>query len=119
MATKKFKIKKGDNVKVIAGDDKGKQGKVLEVFHDEDRAIVEGINMVTKHTKPNSKFPQGGRIQREASINISNLMVICPETGAPTRVGRMLSEKPSKDGKTRLVRYSKKSKKAGNIKVLD
>jgi large subunit ribosomal protein L24 len=115
----KLKIKKGDNVKVIAGDDKGKHGKVLEVFPDKNRAIVEGVNMVTKHTKPNSKFPQGGRIPREASINISNLMVICPETGEPTRVGRMLSEKPSKDGKTRLVRYSKKSKQAGNIKILD
>jgi large subunit ribosomal protein L24 len=115
----KLRIKKGDIVTVIAGDDKGANGKVLEVLPKENKAIVEGVNIVTKHTKPNAKHPQGTRLKREAPINISNLQIICPETGKPTRVGRMKSEKPSKDGKIRLVRYSKQAKKLGIIKVID
>jgi large subunit ribosomal protein L24 len=115
----KLRIKKGDVVTVIAGDDKGKKGKVLEVLPEENRAIVEGVNIVTKHTKPNAKNPQGNRLKQEASINISNLQLICPETGKPTRVGRMVSEKTGKDGKTRLVRYSKQAKKEGITKVID
>ncbi|MDR1887212.1 MAG: 50S ribosomal protein L24 [Prevotellaceae bacterium] len=115
----KLRIKKGDTVKVIAGDDRNVKGKVLEVFPKENKAIVEGVNIVIKHTKPNAKNPQGARLEQEAPINISNLQVICPETGKPTKTGRMKSEKPGKDGKTRLVRYSKQAKKLGIIKVID
>ena len=111
---KKLHIKKGDLVYVNAGNDKGKTGKVLEINTKKNRAIVEGVNMVTKHTKPNSKHPQGGRIEKEASIHISNLQVVDPDSGKPTRIGRRLSEKASKDGKVRLVRYSKKSNKEIN-----
>ncbi len=96
----KLKIKKGDNVTVIAGDDKGKKGRVLEVLVDDNRAIVEGVNMVSKHTKPNAKHPQGGIIKQEAPMQISNLMVNDAE-GKPTKVGRRMGEK----GK--LVRYAK------------
>ena len=101
---KKLHIKKGDMVVVIAGNDKGREGRVLEVVREKSRAIVEGVNMITKHTKPNSKHPQGGRIEKEAPVHISNLMVLDPKTGKATRIGR----KENKDtGK--LVRYSKKS----------
>ena len=93
---RKFHIKKGDLVQVNAGEDKGKQGKVLEVFPDKERAIVEG-------TKPNAKYPQGGIIKQEAPIHISNLNVIDPSTNKPTRIGR------KKDEKGNLVRYAKKS----------
>jgi large subunit ribosomal protein L24 len=100
---KKLHIKKGDTVFVNAGEDRGKKGKVLEVLIDKNRAIVEGINLVKKHTKPNAKHPQGGIIEQESAIHISNLQVVDPSTGAPTRVGRRLNDK----GK--LVRYAKKS----------
>lgn len=99
----KLHIKKGDIVIVNAGEDKGKEGKVLEVFPSKERAIVEGINMVSKHTKPNAANPNGGIVKQEAAIHISNLNVKDPSTGKATRVGRRLDEK----GK--LVRYSKKS----------
>ena len=99
---KKFHIKKGDTVYVNAGNDKGKTGKVLEVIVDKDRAIVEGINMVSKHTKPNSKQPQGGIIKQEAPIHISNLNLIDPKSGKPTRVGYKM------DGEKK-IRYAKKS----------
>ena len=100
---RKFHIKKGDLVQVNAGVDNGKQGKVLEVFPDKERAIVEGINMISKHTKPNATHPPGGIITKEAPINISHLNVVDPTTGKPTRIGRKTDEK----GK--LVRYAKKS----------
>ena len=100
---RKFHIKKGDLVQVNTGEDKGKQGKVLAVLPKEERAIVEGINMVSKHTKPNAKNPQGGIIKQEAGIHISNLQVVDPVKGGPTRIGRRIGEK----GK--LVRYAKKS----------
>lgn len=100
---RKFHIKKGDLVQVNAGEDKGKQGKVLQVFPEKERAIVEGINLVSKHTKPNAKHPQGGIIKQEAAIHISNLNVLDPSTNKPTRIGRKLGE----NGK--LVRYAKKS----------
>jgi large subunit ribosomal protein L24 len=100
---KKVHIKKGDNVYVVAGDYKGQQGRVLEVNRIKDKAIVEGINMVSKHTKPNSQYPQGGIIKKEAPVHISNLMLVDPSSGKPTRIGRQLNSK----GK--LVRYSKKS----------
>jgi large subunit ribosomal protein L24 len=100
---KKLHIKKGDTVFVNAGESKGRQGRVLEIIRKKDRAIVEGINLVSKHTKPNAKSPQGGIIKKEASVHISNLMLVDPSTGKPTRIGRK-----STDG-SRLVRYSKKS----------
>ncbi len=99
----KLHIKKGDTVYVNAGDDKGKTGKVLKVLVEKRRAIVEGLNMVTKSQKPNAKNPQGGFVKQEAPIQISNLNVVDPKTGKPTRIGRKLNA----DGK--LVRYAKKS----------
>jgi len=99
----KLHIKKGDTVKVIAGDDKGKSGKVLEIIALKNRAIVEGINIVTKHSKPSAGKPEGGIKKTEASIHISNLMLVDPASGNATRVGRKLNEK----GK--LQRYSKKT----------
>jgi large subunit ribosomal protein L24 len=100
---KKLHIKKGDNVVVLTGNNKGKKGRVLEVIRKTDRALVEGVNMIKKHTKPNAQAPQGGIIEKEASIHISNLMVEDPKLKKGTRIGRKLNE----DGK--LVRYSKKS----------
>ena len=103
---KKLKIKKGDTVYVNAGNNKGKTGKVLSVLRDEDRVIVEGVNMVSKHTKPNSKQPQGGIIKQVAAIHISNVNLIDPASTAakpvPTRVGYKVV-----DGKK--VRVAKKS----------
>ena len=98
----KLRIKKGDNVIVIAGNDKGKTGKVLAVAPAENRAIVEGVNLVSKHTKPNSKAPQGGIIKKEAPIHVSNLSLIDPKSNTATRVGYKVV-----DGKK--VRYAKKS----------
>ncbi len=86
----KLHIKKGDTVYVNAGEEKGKTGKVLRVIVEKQRAIVEGLNMVSKHTKPNAKNPQGGIVKVEAPIHISNLNPIDPKTGKPTRVGRKL-----------------------------
>ena len=102
MATK-LHIKKGDTVVVIAGEPKGQRGKVLSVQVEKQRAVVEGINMVSKHTKPNAKNTQGGIVKQEAPVHISNLMLVEPSTGNPTRTGRRIGE----NGK--LVRYSKKS----------
>ena len=99
----KLHIKKGDIVFVNTGVDSGKTGRVLQVLVKESRAIVEGVRMVSKHTKPNAKSPQGGIVKKEAPIHISNLNVIDPKSGKPTRIGRRLS----KEGV--LVRYSKKS----------
>ncbi|MEA2041315.1 MAG: 50S ribosomal protein L24 [Bacteroidota bacterium] len=107
---KKLHVKKGDIVKVNAGNDKGKEGRILSVFPEKSRALVEGINMIAKHTKPDSENPQGGIVNKEAPIHISNLMVVCPETKEATRIGRKRNE----DGK--LVRYSKKSKNQQEIK---
>jgi len=100
---KKLHIKKGDAVVVISGENKGQKGKVLEVFAEKQRAIVEGVNMVSKHTKPNAASPQGGIVKQEAPIHISNLLNVDPSSGKATRIGRKLNDK----GK--LVRYSKKS----------
>ena len=99
----KLHIKSGDTVYVNAGEDKGKTGKVVKVLVEKNRAIVEGVNMVSKNQKPNAKNPQGGIVKMEAHIHISNLNVVDPKTGKPTRIGRRLNE----NGK--LVRYSKKS----------
>ncbi|RAI90090.1 large subunit ribosomal protein L24 [Algoriphagus yeomjeoni] len=99
----KLHIKTGDTVKVIAGDDKGKTGKVLSVDKQKSRAIVEGLNMITKHVKPTAAKPQGGIDKKEASMHISNLMLVDPKSGEATRTGR----KEGENGK--LVRYSKKT----------
>jgi large subunit ribosomal protein L24 len=99
----KIKIRKGDLVKVIAGDSKGQQGTVLAVQIAKSRVLVEGINLVSKHTKPNAATPNGGIIKKEAALHISNVMLVDPKSGETTRVGRKLNA----DGK--LVRVAKKS----------
>ena len=88
---------------VIAGESKGLKGRVLEVNRDKNKALVEGVNLVSKHTKPNAKAPQGGILKKEAPVHLSNLMVVDPASGKPTRVGRRLNDKD------KLVRYAKKS----------
>ena len=99
----KLHIKKGDIVFVNTGEDKGKTGRVLRVLVKEQRVVVEGINVVSKHTKPSAQNPQGGIEKKEAPIHISNLNVVDPKTGKATRIGRKLDENGA------LVRYSKKS----------
>lgn len=99
----KLHIKKGDTVYVNAGEDKGKTGRVLKVLIAKNRAVVEGINIVTKATKPNAKNPQGGLVKMEAPIHVSNLQLIDPKSGKPTRVGYKVNEEGKK------VRISKKS----------
>ena len=99
---KKLHIKKGDTVYVNAGNDKGKTGKVLTVIPAKDRVIVEGVNVISKHTKPNAAHPQGGIIKQEAGVHISNVQLIDPQSGKPTRVGYKFE-----DGKK--IRFAKKS----------
>lgn len=88
---------------VIAGNDKGKKGKVLEVLKDKNRAIIEGVNIMTKHVKPSAKHPEGGIEKTEAPIHISNIMLVDPSTGEPTRIGR------KRDAEGKLQRFSKKT----------
>ena len=99
----KFHVKKGDLVKVLSGNSKGKEGKISLMLPDKQRAVVEGVNVVTKHSKPTAQNPNGSIEKREATIHISNLMVIDPTNGLPTRIGRKLN----KEGK--LQRFSKKT----------
>jgi large subunit ribosomal protein L24 len=99
----KLHIKKGDTVCVLAGDDKGKTGRVLSIEAKKNRAIVEGVNIVSKSTKPTADYPQGGIIKKEAPIHLSNLNVVDPKTKKPTRVGFR------KDDKGKTIRFSKKS----------
>ncbi|MFD1316801.1 50S ribosomal protein L24 [Namhaeicola litoreus] len=96
----KLKLKTGDTVQVISGDHKGEEGKIVEIIKDKNRAIVEGVNLVSKHTKPSAQNPQGGIVKKEAAIHISNLMLV--ENGKITRVGFR------KDGDNK-VRFSKKT----------
>jgi len=103
---KKLHVKKGDEVRVVAGNDKGREGRVLAVYPAKERVLVEGINMRVHHDQPTQENPQGGRIERELPIHISNVMVLDPSTGEPTRIGRKRIEE---DGGGRWVRYSKKS----------
>ncbi|MEL4306508.1 50S ribosomal protein L24 [Joostella sp. CR20] len=98
----KLKIKSGDTVRVIAGEHKGAEGQVLKVNREKNKAIVEGVNLVSKHEKPSAKNPQGGIVKKEALIHISNLSLIDPKSGETTRVGYEV-----RDGKK--VRFSKKS----------
>ncbi len=104
----RLKIKKNDNVIVIAGNEKGKTGRVLKVFPKKQRVIVEGVNIVKRHTRPSQKNPQGGILKKEAPIHISNVMPIDPKTNERTRVGYkvILDENTNKK---KLVRVSKKS----------
>ena len=99
----KLHIKKGDTVYVNAGDDKGKTGRVLSVLVSKGKAVVEGVNMVSKSTKPSAKHPQGGIVKMEAPINVSNLNLVDPKSGKPTRVGYRVNDDGAK------VRISKKS----------
>ncbi len=101
MEKKKYHIKKGDRVKVISGNAKGMEGAVLEVDTKKDKAIVEGVNLIKRHTKPNAAHPQGGIIEKEAPVHVSNLMLVV--NGVATRVGR------KKDDKGKSVRYAKKT----------
>jgi large subunit ribosomal protein L24 len=103
---RKLHVKKGDEVLVIAGNDKGIRGRVLMVYPKKDRVLVEGINMRTHHEKPSQDNPQGGRLKREASIHISNVMVIDPTTDESSRIGRKRIEE---EGGGRWVRYAKNS----------
>ncbi len=98
----KLKIKSGDTVKVIAGDHKGAEGKVLKVDREKNKAIVEGVNLVSKHTKPSAKNPQGGIVKKEAPIHISNVALIDPKSKKATRVGIKVEG-------DKKVRFSKKS----------
>ena len=100
---RKLHIKKGDQVIVNTGEYKGKQGRVLEVIREKEKAIVEGINLVSKHTKPNAKQPQGGILKKEAPVHISNLNLVDPSTGKSTRIGRRLN------ADNKIVRFAKKS----------
>ncbi|WP_306353659.1 50S ribosomal protein L24 [Flavobacterium sp. '19STA2R22 D10 B1'] len=99
----KLKIKSGDIVRVIAGDHKGSEGKVLRVYREKNKAIVEGVNQVSKHMKPSAKNPQGGIVKKEAPIHISNISLIDPKTKETTRVGVKIEG-------DKKVRFSKKSK---------
>jgi len=101
--SKKINIKKGDTVKVISGESKGKQGRVLRIDHEKGRAVVEGANLIKKHTKPNADNPQGGIIEQEAAIHMSNLLIVDAK-GNATRIGRKIDEKTGKS-----IRFSKKS----------
>ncbi len=103
-----MKIRKNDNVQVVAGNSKGKTGKVLKVFPDKNKVIVEGINLRKRHTKPSQKNPQGGIIEREAPINASNVMILDPKANTPTRIGKQVII-DDKTGKKKRERISKSS----------
>lgn len=98
-----MRIRKNDNVRVLSGNDKGKEGKVLKVFPVSNRVIVEKVNMVKRHTKASKDVPQGGIIEKEGPINASNVMLVCPNTGKPTRIGKDVLSDGSR------ARVSKKS----------
>ena len=104
----KTRIKKNDSVKVVSGNSKGSVGKVLFIDREKGRVIVEGVNIIHRHTKPSQKNQQGGIVKREAPINISNVMLMCPKTNQPTRIGMNLI-KDEKTGKVTRMRLSKKS----------
>lgn len=101
-----MKIRKNDNVVVIAGNDRGKTGKVLKVFPKNSRIIIEGINLRKRHTKPNQKNPQGGILEKEAPIHVSNVMILDPTNNEPTRIGSQIIL-DEKTGKKKIARVSK------------
>jgi large subunit ribosomal protein L24 len=95
-------IRKNDNVLVISGNAKGKTGKVLKVYPEKNRVIVEGVNIMKRHSRPSQKNPQGGIVQREATINVSNVMLLDPKSGKPTRVGTKVVKDATTGKKTRV-----------------
>lgn len=109
----KYRLKKNDFVKVIAGNYKGATGKILYINRKKGRVIVEGVNIIHRHTRPTQKNPQGGIIRREAPIAISNVMLMCPKTNEPTRIGMEVI----KDETTGKVKRMRKSKKSGEILI--
>jgi large subunit ribosomal protein L24 len=103
----KTRLKKNDKVKVISGNHRGKEGKILKIFRDKHSVIVEGVNIIKRHTRPTQKNPQGGITQKEAPIHISNIMLIDPKSNEPSRVGMQIITDDS--GKKKRMRYGKKS----------
>ncbi|OGB98730.1 50S ribosomal protein L24 [candidate division KSB1 bacterium RBG_16_48_16] len=103
-----MRVRKNDQVIVIAGNYKGKKGKVLKVFPNKDRIIVEGVNFIKKHSRPSQQHPHGGIVEKEGPIHVSNVMVLCPKTGVPTRVGTKVVFDDQRNRRVR-VRYAKKS----------
>lgn len=101
------KLRKNDKVKIIAGNNKGKEGKILKIYRSTNKVIVEGVNIIKRHTRPNQKNPQGGITQKEAPIQVSNVMLIDPKAGEPTRLGMQVIEEA--EGKKKRMRYGKKS----------
>jgi len=104
---KKTKLRKNDRVKVISGNNKGKEGKILKIYPADSRVIIEGVNIIKRHTKPTQKNPQGGITQKEAPIQVSNVMLIDPKAGEPTRLGMQIIEDDS--GKKKRMRFGRKS----------
>ncbi|ASS76918.1 50S ribosomal protein L24 [Tumebacillus algifaecis] len=103
MAKAKLHVKKGDQVVVLTGKDKGKKGRILEAYPTEQRVLIEGVNIVKRHTKPNATNQQGGIIEKEAPIHVSNVAIVDPKTGGATRIGKKILNDGTK------VRYAKKS----------
>lgn len=101
------KLRKNDKVKIISGNNRGKEGKILKIYRSTNKVIVEGVNIIKRHTKPNQKNPQGGITQKEAPIQVSNVMLIDPKVGEPTRLGVQVIEEA--EGKKKRMRYGKKS----------
>ncbi len=102
-----FKVRKGDEVVMLAGNDRGKKGKVLKVFPTEDRIIVEGINFIKRHTRASQQLPQGGIVEREGKVHVSNVKVVDPKSGKPTRIGHSFVD--AEGGKKKRVRVAKVS----------
>ena len=102
-----FRLKKNDRVRVMFGNHRGKEGKILKIFRDKQKVIVEGVNIIKKHQRPTQKNPQGGITQKEAPIHISNVMLIDAKSNEPTRIGMQIIE--DEDGKKKRMRYAKKS----------
>lgn len=98
-----MRLRKGDEVVVVSGEDRGKRGRILKVFGDKNRVLVEGVNFIRRHTRPSQSNPQGGIVQREAPVHASNVMVVDPSTGRPTRIGARVNEDGSRD---RIARRS-------------
>jgi len=111
MQNKKLKLKTGDLVQVIAGKDKGKQGKIVGVQIKNDRVVVEGVNKVKRHTRPSQQNPQGGILEKEIPIHISNVMIVDPKTGKPSRIGA----KKTVDAKTKAEKFVRVAKKSGTV----
>jgi large subunit ribosomal protein L24 len=103
----KTRLKKNDRVRVISGNHKGKEGKILKLFRDKESVIVEGVNIIKRHTRPTQKNPQGGISQREAPIHLSNVMLIDPKANEPSRIGMQIITDES--GKKKRMRFGKKS----------